>query len=192
MTDDPARRSKKSPPLAGDSRPRSKFDATETNDRERMQKWQNLIDQRIRDIIGDGDVSHLTGAGHPLNLKLNDDEFTPTELRLAYKVMRDNDVVPTWMSLRYVLDDKVHKIRQRLNAYVRAYRQRQQEATQKASALLERQADQRWQSALTKIEDDIQAYNRELLDYNLTVPPQVGQRAPLNFDEEVRKALRDA
>jgi hypothetical protein len=161
------------------------------NDQERMKKWQTLIDQKIREVIGDGNVSHLSGAGQPLKFAL-EDEFTPDEMRLAYKVMQDHDVVPAWMSLRYVLEDKQKKIRKRLRVYARNYQERLEDARRKASFLMERDAETRWQEALDKIREDIEAYNRELLNYNLTVPAQVGQRRPMNFTDEVRSALEDA
>ncbi len=34
-----------------------------------MKKWQDIVNQLVKDVIGDGDISHLPGAGRPLQLQ---------------------------------------------------------------------------------------------------------------------------
>ena len=60
------------------------------SDRDRMKRWESFIDEQIKRAIGDGDMHHLPGAGMPLNLDA-DDTNVPEELRMAYKIMQDND-----------------------------------------------------------------------------------------------------
>jgi hypothetical protein len=60
------------------------------------------------------------------------------------------------------------------------------------SFLRDRHADDRWQEALKRIRDEIAKYNAELLDYNLQVPPQVGQMVPLNATELIQRVLERA
>ena len=75
----------------------------------RMNRWKKAVDHLVEDLIGDGDVSHLPGAGRPL--QLGDDKHTPAELRAAHKIMQDHDVVPDWMTFGKSLEEMEHKLR---------------------------------------------------------------------------------
>ena len=41
--------------------------------------------------------------------------------------------------------------------------------------------EDRWEIAIRQLKLDIERYNKELLDFNLQVPPTIGQRVPLNI-----------
>lgn len=171
--------------------PNKDEDETEDNHAwDRLSKWQTYVDEKIREWLGDGDMSWHPGAGLPLDLPLDDD--TPEELRLAYKIMEDNDAVPPWMSLGFVLRDRHEKILRKLQQYARDYLRRKQEALRVGSFLRDRHAEDRWNEALRHLREDVARYNRELLDYNLQVPDAVGQMVPLNLDEAVQDALQAA
>ena len=60
-----------------------------------MKRWETLVDKMVREVIGDGNVSHLPGAGKPLDLGL--DENTPADQRLVHKILKDHDIAPEWM-----------------------------------------------------------------------------------------------
>ena len=86
-----------------------------------MKKWQDIVDQLVKDVVGDGDISHLPGAGRPLQLQ--DESHTPTELRAAHKIMNDNNVLPDWVAAGRALDQLEEKLR--LQIRMRAICQRQ-------------------------------------------------------------------
>ncbi len=152
-----------------------------------MRDWQSWIDKQISEVIGDGNMAHHAGAGKPLNL--GDDELTPADLRLAHKLMKENDLIPPWMQLGQELDADRESLLARVKQYARDYLGRVGDARRANSIILENEAQQRWQNACQRIREDIDAYNRKLLSYNITVPPQIGQRIPLNADTEIKKAL---
>jgi len=157
-----------------------------SNNDDQIKKWQTWIDERIREVIGDGNVSHLANAGKPFDWNAEGtDVFTPEEMRLAYKVMKDNDTIPTWMALRYVLEDQHNKIIKRLKRFAKDYQTRLTDARKKSSFVLEREAHQRWQSALERLQEEIDKYNGEILNYNLSVPPQIQQKIPLDLHQLV-------
>ncbi len=162
----------------------------ENNAWDRLRKWETYVDEKIRELIGDGDMSWHPGAGMPL--RLDNDDNTPEELRLAHKIMKDNDAVPSWISLGHVLNDKYGKIMHKLGQYSRDYVQRKADAVRKGSFLLDRHAEDRWQEALKKLHEEVSRYNRELLNYNLQVPPGVDQRVPFNLEAEIQHALKIA
>ena len=161
----------------------------ENNAWDNLSKWETLVEERIRTIIGDGDMSWHPRAGQPLQLE---DENVPEDQRIAYKIMKDNDAVPVWMDMGARLRDKQEKLIRRIYQYARDYIRRKEDAIAKGSFILDQHAEDRWQDALKGWYRDVKHYNQELLDYNLQVPPQIGQRSPMNGDTEIEKALHMA
>jgi hypothetical protein len=154
----------------------------------RTEGYQTWLDKQAEKLIGDGDVSHLPNAGKPMNLEEN--SWTPAEDRIVNKFMKDYDVLPPWMQLGEELKEEEAALLKRLEHYARDYGKRLSEARQRASALMEREADDRWYHACKKIRVDIDKYNSRLLTYNVTIPQPFTQRVPLNADEEIGKVER--
>lgn len=152
-----------------------------------MQNWQVWVDTKIREVIGDGNVSHLPGAGQPMNLD-GDDDFISPELRLAYRIMKDNDVAPPWASLGMELDDELELILKRADAYARDYVGRLADARRAGSAIMERDADERYDAAIARLRKQIEKYNSKLLIYNTSVPAVIGQKPMLIADQVIEAA----
>lgn len=161
----------------------------ENNAWDHLSKWDTLVDERIREIIGDGDMSWHPKAGQPLEF---DDENIPEDFKLAYKIMKDNDAVPAWMALGYTLRDKHEKIHKRIKQYARDYVLRRQRSIEAGSFIMHREADERWQEATRHLRLDIGKYNSELLNYNLQVPPGVGQMIPIDAEQLIESTLEQA
>ncbi|MEM9954674.1 MAG: DUF1992 domain-containing protein [Chloroflexota bacterium] len=161
----------------------------ENNAWDHLSKWDTIVDERIRKVIGDGDMSWHPKAGQPFEFE---DETVPEEFRLAYKIMKDNDAIPPWMALGYTLRDKHKKIHKRIKQYARDYVARQQKAIEMGSFILHREADERWNKAVRQWKMDVGKYNSELLNYNLEVPESVGQMIPIDPQALVDKALAQA
>ena len=159
----------------------------ENNAWDHLSKWDTLVEERIRKLIGDGDMSWHPKAGQPLEFE--DEENIPEDLRLTYKIMKDNEAVPPWMSLGFTLRDKHDKILKRVKQYARDYVLRRNKALQMGSFILHREADERWKKAIRQLKVDIANYNAELLNYNLQVPPSIGQMIPLDADALIAKTL---
>lgn len=156
----------------------------------RLSMWQTIVDERIRKVIGDGDMSWHPSAGQPLQLE--SDEHVPQDQRLAHKIMKDQDTVPAWMSLAFTLRDKHEKIIRRAIQYARDYVQRRHDAVLVGSFIRDRHAHDRWLEACRRLRQDVVLYNGELLDYNLQVPSAIGQMIPLNPEELITGALNQA
>jgi hypothetical protein len=100
-------------------------------------------------------------------------------MRLAYKVMRDHDVVPEWIALGQELDAMLSRMERLAQRSKADYLERRNLAERKASLLLLRDAETRWKAAQERLQNMIAEYNSKLLTYNITRPPQVAQREPL-------------
>lgn len=169
--------------------PQTNRQLEENNAWDNLSKWETLVEERIRAVIGDGDMSWHPGAGQPLQF---DDDHMPEDHRIAYKIMKDNNAVPVWMDLGARLRDKQEKLIRRIYQYARDYVRRKQDAIAKGSFVLDQHAEDRWHDALKSWYHDVKRYNQELLDFNLQVPSQIGQRAMMDGDVEVEKALHVA
>ena len=60
--------------------------------------FDRIVEQRIQEAQRRGDFENLEGSGKPL--RLNDESNIPEDLRLAYKVLRNADMMPPELELR--------------------------------------------------------------------------------------------
>lgn len=122
----------------------------------------SLIDEQIKDAIRKGQFDDLPGAGKPL--KLDDEAYTPEHLRMAYKILRENDLVPDWMAQGRELDAAREKLLEDVRRFVHA---------QPGSA------------GLVALHKAAKLYNRQVLSYNLKVPKGVAHKR--HFDVEAER-----
>jgi hypothetical protein len=156
---------------------------------DQMKRWESFIDEQVKRVIGDGDTHHLAGAGQPLNLDPNDPNVSD-ELRIAYKMMKDNEVAPEWVMTGQELTADKELILKRLNAYAKSYRGRMADAERAASFILMREADERWHQACERIRKDVEHYNKKLMNFNISAPREIKQRIPLDVEALIRNALK--
>ena len=60
--------------------------------------FEKIVEERIRDAQRRGEFDNLDGSGKPL--RLTDESNIPEDLRLAYKVLRNADMMPPEIELR--------------------------------------------------------------------------------------------
>jgi cell envelope opacity-associated protein A len=146
-----------------------------------MDKGQTWLDKQVKALIGDGDVSHLPNAGQ--KIAWTDDSHTPPDMRLAYKIMKDNNVTPEWIAMGEELALMHEKIMRVAKKMREDYITRLRDAQVKNSDVFTKEAETRWQSAQNKIAEMVANYNKQLLTYNISKPPHIEQRIPLILDE---------
>jgi len=139
-----------------------------------MDRWQSLIDRQLEQARKNGDFSNLPGEGKPLQF---DDQHTPDHLRMAYKILRDNNLAPDWMMVGKELGEKRVLLLDDLRRAAGKYRQ------SPASS------DRAWQRAQKLFGDGAAAYNKQVLTYNLKVPPGVAHKPQLDIEGEIARAL---
>lgn len=148
----------------------------------------NVIDEIIRDAQSKGEFSNLPGQGKPL--KLDDDSNTPPHLRMAYKILKENDLAPDWIAHGRTLDHKREAMLEALRSAAREYRGALSDAVRDAQPEQQRQrVEKAWKRKQEALRDDAAKYNREVLSYNLKVPKGVTHKAVLNVDQEVAKLI---
>ena len=144
-----------------------------------MDRWARIVDQLIGEIIGDGDVSGLPGAGE--KLPPLGDNHTPPDQRAAFKIMQDNEVAPEWIALAKSLEQNERQIRAEFESEAK----RRDGPDSALRSLRARQLEER-----------IEQHNRDVLAFNLKAPRGIPHKSMLNsqalFKQALAKAGRDA
>ncbi|MDZ4770346.1 MAG: DUF1992 domain-containing protein [Chloroflexota bacterium] len=117
----------------------------------------SLIDEIIREAQSRGEFDNLPGSGK--KLALDADVHTPDDLKLAYRVMKENDLLPDWIAQGKALE----KTRAALIARIT-----------RSSPI---------DDALAAV---VARYNSEVLTFNLKLPSGIPHRPLLNV-ERVRR-----
>ena len=154
----------------------------------RWHRWQSDLEHKLRTVIGDGDISQLPGAGAPL--APDPVAKSPAELRMAHKIMQDNDVLPAWIATGTELRAADAQLRQVLDASLERSRSAHQSAL---SVQALRQCEAAWARTAASWRERATQHNREVLAHNLTLPRGIAQLDPLPIDrlmQAARRALR--
>ncbi|MCY4063712.1 MAG: DUF1992 domain-containing protein [Chloroflexi bacterium] len=151
-----------------------------------MKKWERIVDRLISDAIGDGDVSHLSGAGKRLPTK--DESHTPSEWRAAFKIMDDHDVMPEWVATGARLDKTDAALRKQIKT--RAQQHRRQLARARATSQDSVAVESDWIRYRARFLERVERYNREALVYNLTLPRGIPHRRILRGEALIEQALQ--
>lgn len=112
-------------------------------------------DEIIRRAIGDG--TRLPNAGKKLDLE---DPYTPDELKIAHKFLKDNDLAPSWINEGKGLDADREQLLRRITAVVRDH------------------------SPLQTLNADIAAFNKRVLSFNLKAPQGISHKRMIDFERE--------
>jgi hypothetical protein len=73
-----------------------------------MRLLDDIAERHIAEAIARGDFDHLPGAGKPLVFE--DDSWIPSELRLAYKILKNAGFVPPEVEQRREIADATKAI----------------------------------------------------------------------------------
>ncbi len=146
-----------------------------------MNEWGTYIDRQIRKAMEDGDFDNLPGEGKPLDLR--EDENTPEELRMAYKILHENDLAPDWIMHGRDIDNKIEDIVKRVRKGADAYRAaiNVPAATGETRAAAARS----WQTVQAKLTASTAKLNQEISVYNLKIPSGVTHKRVLNLQREI-------
>lgn len=151
--------------------------------------WKSLVDQMLDEARQEGKFNNLPGEGEPL--KLDDDPNTPHEMKLANKILKENDLAPEWMMLGKEVDALRERLLENMRRGARAYQGALADADRSSAPYDNRQraeatwlrAQEAWRLAAAKL-------NGELLRYNLKVPPGIPQKTLFNLEQELAQISR--
>lgn len=153
-----------------------------------MKKWELVVDHLLQEAIGNGDVSHLPGAGKPLQLEI--DKHTPADLRAAHKILDDHNVIPDWIVSRQLLDQAETKLEKRARRRAGRYLAERQAALQAGNAMLLSKFEEDWKRFKQKFMELTEDYNRDVLKHNLAAPPGIPHKPFLQGEQMIERALQ--
>lgn len=153
-----------------------------------MQKWEKVVDHLLQEVIGNGDISHLPGAGKPL--RLDNHSHTPPEMRAAHKIMDDHNVIPDWIALRDALDQTESKLRRQVLYKATRYQTDRRAARKTGRAKPESRIEGDWKRFKGGFLEAVNRYNRDLLEHNLSLPQGIAHKPQLRGEEMIKRALQ--
>lgn len=160
-----------------------------------LKRPSERVRDAIEDAIANGAFDNLPGAGQPLDLSDEDNPFVPSDLRLAYRMLRKHGYVLPWIDERREIEARRRDLEQReswqlqrlrrridelpsLPAYLRPYRREKLLAEHDEFA-------RRHLEAIGQLNDKIDRYN--LAVPNLTL--QTHRMSSTRARERLREAL---
>lgn len=150
--------------------------------------WKSLVDKLLDEARQDGKFDNLPGEGEPL--KLDDDPNTPHDMKLAHKILKENDLAPEWMMLGKEVDALRERLLENMRRGAQAYQGALADANRSARPYDDRQrAETTWRRAQEAYRLAAAKLNGELLRYNLKVPPGVPQKTLFNLERELAQLI---
>ncbi len=147
----------------------------------------SLIDEQIEEALRTGRLQNLPGEGKPL--KLEDDSHVPEHLRMAHKLMRDNNILPDWIEEGKGLDKSRADLLARIARAAHSYQGSLNDAARSGTPEQARQrVEQRWRETIEGLRESAKRLNSQILTYNLKVPNGVTHKPHFDFEAELKKA----
>lgn len=110
-----------------------------------------LIDDIMNDALKEGKFDNLPGAGK--QLRIDDDPNTPEAMKMAYKIMKDNDLAPAWIEEGKGLE----RTEERLMTQIKVGK------------------------ITTALRAEVERYNKQVLAFNLKLPPGILHRRMIHL-----------
>lgn len=133
---------------------------------------EGSIEERLRKLAESGELSGLPGEGRP---------FTPEDLGgddprwAAFRLMKNNQVIPVWSQARMEIEDELARLRARARAH-RAWleRRRAQLSALAGDRIVAavRDTEREDQRVWSALEDAVAALNVQVDRYNALVPAE--------------------
>jgi DnaJ homolog subfamily C member 28 len=133
------------------------------------------IEELLRAAMRAGKFDNLPGKGKPL--KLDDNPHADPEWRTAYHILKEAGFSLPWIETRNEIEIDLEKVRADLQ---RAWNWRERSSGQPSTAV-----EMEWRDALDAFREKVDALNKRIKDYNLTVPSDRFQMRGLDYEREV-------
>jgi DnaJ homolog subfamily C member 28 len=130
-----------------------------------MNRWESLVEKKIREAMEEGEFDNLPGKGRPLDLTEN--PFEDPDLRMAHRLLRNAGFAPPWIEERKEIFREFDVSRTKL--------QRARDLYRDAGNLRRRDAEASWERNLSEFRDQVAALNKRIQLLNLKVPGAVFQ-----------------
>ncbi len=147
-----------------------------------MEEWADLVSNRIEEAMRRGDFDNLSGRGKPLSL--DNDPFVPEEQQMAFRLLKNNDLVPGWIADRKEMLRVVESWREQFQRIVGEAHGAWVAASTDARRV---QIRDKWERWIERWDDEVKDLNRRINTINLQQPITHLEIFKLRLDDELRK-----
>lgn len=132
--------------------------------------WQGLVEQRIQEGMERGLFDNLPGMGKPLNL--DDDQFVPDDMKMAFRMLRSTGLAPLWVDLNKEIRADIERL-VRFREHVHS----------RWSTISEIELEHRRTEYLTRVNE----INGKIINYNIVAPSSHVHFSTLLIADELAK-----
>jgi len=150
-----------------------------------LERWQSEIDRELEKLMNQEDVKNLPGAGKPLNL--NDETYVPDDMRMAYRILAQNDLSPEWIMMAKDIEQSVSRLRGSIANHLRVYRDAAIQAQKIGSSAHLQNAEGVWNNAKKSLQSQVKQHNDMVLSFNLKAPKGIAHHVVFDLDKEIEK-----
>lgn len=147
------------------------------------EQWRDLISQRIEEAMQQGAFDNLPGKGKPLNAA--PDPYVSPDMQMANSLLKNNDLVPAWISDRKTVLDAIERLRARIGRGCAAAREEMERAT---TPQRREQVLQAWSRQVASWQQEVTELNRRIEVQNLKQPVTFLEILKLQLADELRRA----
>lgn len=148
-----------------------------------MQEWADLVSQRIEEAARQGYFDNLPGRGKPLENQR--DPNVPEDQQMAHTLLRNNNLVPAWISERKSVLTAIDRLRARLAASVGYARQESANVRDEAGR---GRFNEAWARGQAEWQQEIAALNKRIVVLNLQQPADHLEVYQLRLEDELARA----
>lgn len=149
-----------------------------------MSSTEDLVEQQILKAQQRGDFENLEGSGKPVDLYEN--PYEPSDMRMAYKILKDNDFAPYWIELGKEIDSDLSKFWGEVDYFKKYtslfYRGKHDHSSIKRYE--KKKAHFYYESRLI-----LEKINKIITNYNLHCPTYECSRGSIIVDDEMFKVI---
>ena len=141
-----------------------------------MDRWESLVDKKIREAMEAGEFDHLAGTGQPIDLTEN--PYEDPDWRTAHRLLRNAGFAPSWIEERKDIDAELEAARIVLARKWLVLRNARETHH-------ERSAHERWEKGEAEFRLTASALNRRIDAWNLKTPAIAFQRNRIDVEREI-------
>ncbi|MDD4801404.1 MAG: DUF1992 domain-containing protein [Syntrophomonas sp.] len=149
-----------------------------------MSSTEQLVEEQILKAQARGDFDNLKGAGKPLDLDEN--PFEPQDMRMAFRILKNNDVTPYWIQLGNDIDADTAKLWKEVEGFKRYVFLfiNEKHVPQAINRFESKKSLFYYEKRL-----ELEKIKKKILDYNLQCPTFRLGRQNIEVDDEMLKVI---
>lgn len=149
-----------------------------------MSSTEDLVEEQIRKARERGDFDKLEGAGRPVDLTEN--PYEPADMRMAYRMLKNNDFTPFWIQLGKDIDAAIAKLWKDVEGFKKYTLDF---VNEKHKAVTINRYEKKKALFFCEKRIELEKIKKKILDYNLHCPTFRLGRPNIEVDDEMYKVI---